>query len=111
MLIGAIDGLPPLPAPPREGVGVPAERALADGAQAKAISQEVVSSAVAHANAALRALSQAVEFEYDPDVNVTVVRLVDTQDHQVLRQVPSPEMLEIARALDRMQVTLLRNKA
>jgi len=39
------------------------------------------------------------------------VKLIDKQDNQVLRQVPSQEMLEIAKALDQLQGKLLRNQA
>ena len=36
---------------------------------------------------------------------------LDRVDQQVLRQVPSPEMLAIARALERMQTLLVRARA
>jgi flagellar protein FlaG len=113
MLVGLLDSLPPSPTPVREGVVVPALPGAAAAAQAPAAppTASVVDAAVTAANAVLRSVSNAVEFEYDPDVNVTVIRLVDTSDHQVLRQIPSPEMLEIARALERMQVMLVHNKA
>ncbi len=112
MLVGTLDSLPPSPAPVREGVVVSATSAATVPAQpASPPTAEAVRAAVAGANAVLRDVSNAVEFEYDPDVDVTVIRLVDTRNHQVLRQVPSPEMLEIARALERMQVMLVRSKA
>jgi flagellar protein FlaG len=115
MLIGSIDGLPPAPAPARDGVVVPAtgSRASTQVAAAPAMppAPEAVKQAVVQANEALRSISQAVEFEYDPDANVTVIRLVDMQDQKVLRQIPTPEMLEIARALERMQTMLVRGRA
>lgn len=113
MLVGMLDSLPPSPTPVREGIVVPALPGAAAAAQAPAAppATPAVHAAVAAANAVLRTISNAVEFEYDPDVNVTVIRLVDTSDHQVLRQIPSREMLEIARALERMQVTLAHGKA
>ena len=49
--------------------------------------------------------------ELDPDTRAVVVRLIDRQDNRVLRQVPSPEMLAIAKALDRMQGMLLQSRA
>ena len=114
MLIGMIDSLLPSGAPAREGIavsgGVAAEQAPV--AAAAAPTAFAVANAVAEANAALRQAHQAtVEFEYDPDVNTTVVRLVDSASREVLRQVPSPEMLDIARAIERMQVMLVRGRA
>ena len=124
MLIGSIDGLPPSPASAREGValsGAAADRAPAGGVPSSSPpvsnppvsnpSADALKDAVAKANDALRAMSQAVEFEYDPESEATVVRVVDTNDRQVLRQVPAPEMLEIARALARMQSMLIHAKA
>jgi flagellar protein FlaG len=66
---------------------------------------------VEQANRQMGAIAPALEFQIDPDTEQVVIRLVDRQDHQVLRQVPTPEMLAIARALDRMQAMLLRTRA
>lgn len=66
---------------------------------------------VEQANRQMGAIAPALEFQIDPDTEQVVIRLVDRQDQQVLRQVPAPEMLAIARALDRMQAMLLRTRA
>lgn len=116
MWIGSIDVVP-APAAVRDGVAAPGNGApqpspqLASVEPASPPSAEAVRQAVVKANQALRSMSQSVEFEYDAAANVTVVRLVDTQDNQVLRQIPSAEMLEIARALDEMHAKLLRSQA
>jgi flagellar protein FlaG len=67
--------------------------------------------AVDQANATLASMDHALEFTIDPDTSRVIVRLIDRQDNRVLRQVPSPEMLAIAKALDRMQGLLLHNSA
>jgi flagellar protein FlaG len=85
-----------------------------DAAQAAAAtppSREVVAKAVEQVNAHLQAEDHAIEFTIDPDTKAVVVKLIDKQDNQVLRQVPSQEMLEIAKALDQLQGKLLRNQA
>lgn len=115
MLIGSIEGLSPMPAPARDGsvVETPNPPTLPQAvlAPGETPAPEAVKHAVAKANDALHALFQAVEFEYDAEAHITVIRLVDTQDKQVLRQIPTPEMLEISRALERMQTMLVRGKA
>ena len=70
-----------------------------------------VQAAVDKANASLSTMDHALEFTIDPDTSAVIVRLIDRQDNRVLRQVPSPEMLAIAKALDRMQGMLLQSRA
>jgi flagellar protein FlaG len=70
-----------------------------------------VRAAAQAANEALVQRQAALEFTVDADTHRVVVRLVDTQERKVLRQVPSEEMLAIAKAVERMELTLLRNRA
>ena len=72
---------------------------------------EDVQTAVTQANRAMAALSASLMFEVDAETRTTVVKLIDTTDNSVLRQIPSQEMLDIARALDRLQGMLVRDKA
>jgi flagellar protein FlaG len=119
MVVATMDSLPPSPATAREGVVVGNERTRADfaplpaaeAAAAPPPTREALTEAVERANTVLRAYTRSVEFEYDADLGLTVVRLVDTESPQVLRQVPSPEMLDITRALERMQLSLLHDEA
>ncbi|MBL0290200.1 MAG: flagellar protein FlaG [Betaproteobacteria bacterium] len=67
--------------------------------------------AVTQANGAMAALSAALMFEVDAETQTTVVKVVDTSDNRVLRQIPSQEMLDIAQALDRLQGMLVRDQA
>lgn len=62
-------------------------------------------------NQSMRAMSQALEFSIDPDTDRTVVKVVDQQTKEVIRQMPSVEALEIAKALDRLQGLLIRQQA
>ncbi len=68
--------------------------------------------------AAAKALAQAVEplvnnleFSVDAETGKTVVTVVSAGTKEVIRQIPSEEMLAIAHALDRLQGLLLRQKA
>jgi flagellar protein FlaG len=70
-----------------------------------------VEQAVERANRQIASVAPALEFEIDPDTSAVVIRLVDRHDQSVLRQVPSPEMLAIAKALERMQSMLVRVRA
>ena len=69
-----------------------------------------VEAAVQQANRQMSAVAPSLQFEIDPDTAKVVIQLVDRQDQRVLRQVPSVEMLAIARALERMQTMMVRSR-
>lgn len=56
-------------------------------------------------------VNNAVEFSLDDDTGITVVKVVDKNTKEVVRQIPSEEMLAIAKALDTVQGLLVRQKA
>jgi flagellar protein FlaG len=70
-----------------------------------------IEQAVSRANEQMGSVAPSLQFEIDPDTQQVVIRLVDREDQRVLRQVPSVEMLAIARALERMQALLVRTRA
>lgn len=111
MLIRSFDPAASSLATAVEGVAIARNGVPASTPATPAPSRDAVDAAVRSANAALAARSAALQFTVDPDTRAVVVRLIDTEDNQVLRQVPSEEMLAIAKAIDRMEVTLLRNRA
>jgi len=52
-----------------------------------------------------------LRFSVDKGSGRTVVRIMDTETKQLIRQIPNEEVMQIARALDRMQGMLLNGKA
>jgi flagellar protein FlaG len=54
-----------------------------------------------------------IQFSLDHATGKTIVMVVDTQTKQVIRQIPSQEMIAIAHAIDQMQqgMLLLKQKA
>jgi flagellar protein FlaG len=85
--------------------------AAAADTQAHAADPHAVKEAVAAANEAVKAIKCELSFNIDEDTGKTVVRVVDTTTGKLIRQMPSPEILEIAKALDRLQGLLVRNSA
>nr|WP_315252245.1 flagellar protein FlaG [uncultured Duganella sp.] len=63
-------------------------------------SLDQVSQAVSQLNQSAQAKSQGLEFSIDSDTKRTVVKVVDQSTKEVLRQIPTPEALEIAKALE-----------
>lgn len=105
-------GPAPLPATQQPNIkAVPVQTAEAVDQAASIPSVDKLNDAVGKINETMRSLSQGVEFSIDPDSDRTIVKVIDRQSNQVLRQFPSEEMLEIAKALDRLQGLLISQKA
>ncbi len=76
-----------------------------------AASVEAAKQAVARINEFLKSSAANVEFTVDAASDRVVVRVVDSETHQLIRQMPSEETLAISRALDRLSGLLLAQKA
>lgn len=55
--------------------------------------------------------SSEIKFSIDEDSGRTVVRVVDRETQDVIRQIPSQEVLDLAQALGKLQGLLIRQKA
>lgn len=58
-------------------------------------------------NKALKQSNKNLEFTIDTETNKSIVKLVDSETGDVIRQFPSEEVLAISRAIDRIQQGLL----
>ncbi len=52
-----------------------------------------------------------IKFSIDEESGQTVVKVVDRETQDVIRQIPSQEMLDLAQALDKLQGLLIKQKA
>jgi len=84
-------------APRSEGrqAPAPAQRAQAE----KEVSAAEARKAVAAANDQLQQINSELTFQLDNDTGRVVVKLIDRNTREVLRQMPTKEALAIARAL------------
>ena len=53
----------------------------------------------------------SLQFSVDNDTGKAIVRITDVKTGEMIRQIPSEEMLEIAPSIDTMQGMLLQQKA
>lgn len=67
--------------------------------------------AVRKANEFVRPLSDSIEFTLDQDSGRLIVKMVDLETQQVIRQFPSEEMLALIKAMDKLQGLLVEQKA
>lgn len=62
---------------------------------------------VQKANAALTSNQSNLKFLVDSDNGKPIVQIVDRETQEVLKQIPSVEMLKIAKAIEKMQGVLM----
>jgi flagellar protein FlaG len=67
--------------------------------------------AIATLNKWVEPVAQAIQFSIDDASGRTVVKVIDTESHMVLRQLPSEEVLAISRALDQLAGLLVHHQA
>lgn len=67
--------------------------------------------AIEAVNEMLDPMARGLQFSIDESTGKTVVKLVDKETNEVLREMPSREMLAIARALDRVHGLLIDGQA
>lgn len=75
------------------------------------IDEAQLKAAIQAANSAMANAQSGIEFSLDSSSGKTIVRILDTQTNEIIRQLPSEEMLQIAKAIDRFQGRLLHQKA
>lgn len=74
-------------------------------------SKKDVEEAVAKLNKSVQQRAQSLLFSIDDDSHRTVVKVIDLHTQEVLRQIPTPEALEIAKAIDAFRGLLVDQEA
>jgi flagellar protein FlaG len=74
-------------------------------------SAEQVRQALNDINKSMQSLSQGLEFSFDAESKQSIVKVIDQQTKEVIRQMPSQEAVDMAKALDQMIGKLIREKA
>jgi len=95
----------------------PTSQTSAAPAQAVAATQaptptDEVRQAANQVNQALKATpSSSLEFSVEGENKQVVVRVVDSQTKELIRQIPSEEMMAISKAMDNLSGLLIQQKA
>ncbi|GAA5181597.1 hypothetical protein GCM10025771_28880 [Niveibacterium umoris] len=79
-----------------------AQAASQTQAEQKQPDRQAVERALQEVKKAVDPMARNLQFSIDEDTGRTVVRVVDTATKEVIRQIPSEEVLAIAKALDNM---------
>ena len=75
------------------------------------ISPEDTAQAVRQVRDYVKNIVPELDFSIDDDTGKLVVKLMDMSTQEVLRQIPSEEMIHVAKMLDKLQGLLVRERA
>jgi flagellar protein FlaG len=64
---------------------------------------EVVSQAVSDINDYVQTVNRSLEFTVDDELGETIIKVIDRETEEVVRQIPSKEVVELARHLKEIQ--------
>lgn len=84
--------------------GIAPQPVLGEGAE---LSVEEVIEVVQKANNAMASNQSNLQFLIDNDNGKPIVQIVDRETQEILKQIPSVEMLKIAKAIEKMQGVLM----
>lgn len=59
--------------------------------------------AIAAANAALKSSSVSLEYSQDKETGLKIVRVIDRDTKELIRQIPAEEMVSVARSIEKFQ--------
>lgn len=96
--------------PTNANAAKPSEQELAADSNSPA-KQQAIEQAVKNVNDFVKPINNTLSFNLDQDTGQTVIKVVDLSTQEVIRQIPSEEMLAIAKALDTMKGLLVQQKA
>ncbi|QKJ68232.1 flagellar protein FlaG [Deefgea piscis] len=72
---------------------------------------QLLNQSVDKLNKMVQGLANGLQFSVDEESKVPVVKLVDLDTKEVIRQIPTEEAISIAQAIDRFQGLLVKEKA
>lgn len=75
------------------------------------VALEDVQQAMEEVRKAITPVAQDLLFSIDEDTGKTIVKVVDASTDEVIRQIPSEEIISIAKALDKLQGLLVKQQA
>ena len=74
-------------------------------------SAEQINQALDEVRNALQPVAQNLLFSLDSDTGKTVIKIVDASTDEVIKQIPSEEILAISKALGKLQGLLVKQEA
>lgn len=82
-----------------------------ESAAHETVSREAVDRALKDIKEFVSVVAQNLQFTVDKETGKTIIKVTDASTKEVIRQIPSEEILAIAKALDRFRGLLIEQKA
>lgn len=98
----------------------PASRPVQAGEQAREAqrpetrsppSTEDLQQALEDVQSAINVVTSDLKFSIDEDTGRTLIKIVDRETDEVIKQIPSEELMRISKALDKLQGLLVKQEA
>ena len=101
--------LPGLQASPETGLPLKAVSAVSVKLEEKKLEAgaQPVHAALAEINQTMQMASIGVRFEFDKDAHTMVTKVVDARSGELIRQMPTEEVLRVSKALGKLQGLLV----
>lgn len=75
----------------------------------EAVDINTVKGAAEQINKLIQQFDRNLQFTVDEETGTNVVRVIDNESKEIIRQMPTEEMLAIAKALDKLQGLLIKD--
>lgn len=102
---------PPAALPPQRSADHSTISESQSAQQLQPVGREQTEEAVKRIKEFVQPINDSIQFSLDNDTGFTVVKVIDLQTKEVLRQIPSEEAINIAKALDKLKGLLIHSKA
>ena len=113
---------PALTAAAMQGTSAPSQAASAQAASSRTVktpdpgadaqtnspSLEQITKALDEVRAVVQPVAQSLRFTMDQDSGRTIIKVMDTETNDVIRQIPSEEILAMSRAIDKLRGMLVK---
>lgn len=73
--------------------------------------REEIEASVEALNEFVHTVNRDLKFSIDEDTGKTIIKVIDQTNDQIIRQIPSDEVLAIAKALDKLKGLLIHQQA
>ena len=73
--------------------------------------KEQLEQAAARVADVLRGTTSRLQFEIDPDLHKVVIKIINGESGEIIRQIPAQELLNLAKHLDEPKGLLVRERA
>ena len=98
-------------AKPVRGGGTEVDAELRTSTPAPTPTKEKLEQAAARVKEVLRGTTSRLEIEIDSDLNKAVIRILNGESGEIIRQIPAQELLDLAKHLGEPKGLLVRERA